>query len=143
LWAVTLGAQEPAGNRLYGELLGPGFVYSLNYERQVSTPLSIRVGVGGWPEAGFQYFAGFGMALIRLGRGDHSAYVGAGGGILWVVDVDFIESTDETAGYAIGLVAYQFQPAGRGFFLRLSYTPLIAVGGAAPLWGGLTLGWAF
>lgn len=140
LWAAPLDAQEPSRNRLYGEFLGAGFVYSLNYERQVSTPLSIRVGAGGWPEPGSQYYVGFGMALIRFGRGDHSAYVGAGGGIAWVVDIDFIESTNETAGYAIGLVAYQFQPAPRGFFLRLSYTPLVP---AVPLWDGFTLGWAF
>ena len=78
-WAASLDAQETARNRLYGEFLGPGFVYSLNYERQVSTPLSLRFGAGGWPETGSQYFAGFGMALMRFGRGDHSAYVGAGG----------------------------------------------------------------
>jgi hypothetical protein len=143
LWAAPLDAQEPARNRLYGEFLGPGFAYSLNYERQVSEPISLRLGAGGWPQSGFQYFAGFGMALIRFGQGDHSAYLGAGGGILWVVDVDFIEATNESAGYAVGLVAYQFQPGRRGFFLRLSYTPLVAAGGAEPLWGGLTLGWAF
>ncbi len=143
LWAVPLGAQGIAHNRLYGELLGPGFVYSLNYERQVSEPISLRLGAGGWPQSGFQYVVGFGMGMVRIGAGDHSAYVGLGGGVAWLADVDLVEVTDEGSVYAIGLVAYQFQPSARGFFVRLSYTPLFAAGGAEPLWGGLTLGWAW
>ena len=143
LWAVQLDAQETVRNRLYGEFLGPGIVYSLNYERQISEPISLRVGAGGWPQSGFQYLVGFGMGLVRIGAGDHSAYVGLGGGFAWLADVDLVEVTDEVSAYAIGLVAYQFQPSPRGFFVSLSYTPLVAVGGAEPLWGGLTLGWAF
>jgi len=143
VWAVPLEAQDPARNRLYGEFLGPGIVYSLNYERQLTDPVSLRVGVGGWPQSGVQYVLGFGMGIVRLGRGDHGALIGLGGGVAWFADVDLLEQADVLGGYAVGMVAYQYQPNPKGFFLRLSYTPLASTGGIAPLWGGLTLGWAF
>lgn len=142
-WSAPALGQEKTRNQVYGEFLGPGIIYSFNYERDVKDPLAVRFGVGGWPESGTQYVVGFGMAMIRVGTERHSAYLGAGAGVGWFTDVDLLERTDVLGGYAIGLLAYQFQPSSKGFFLRLSYSPLASAEAVAPIWGGLSMGWSF
>ncbi len=141
---ARLSSQEQdARNRVYLELLGPGIAYSFNYERALGRDLGIRVGASGWPESGVQYVLGFAMMMARLGHGAHSAILGAGAGVAWFVDVDILETTDVVGGYGMAAIGYQWQPKPRGFFLRLSYTPLFGSGGVAPLWGGLSVGVAF
>ena len=59
-------AQDSSGsNRLFVELLGNGLIYSLNYERDLAGPLSLRVGAGGLPFESVEYALGFGMLGIR------------------------------------------------------------------------------
>lgn len=131
-------------NRFYGEILGPGLIYSLDYERQVTPRVSLRLGAGGWPAPGFQYVLGFGMGLVRWGTPRHRLYAGLGLGMAWFTDVDLLEQSDVVGGIGSGLLAYQYQPDPEGgFFLRASYTPLASSEAIAPLWGGLSLGWAW
>ncbi len=139
----VLLAQEPGRNRLYVDAFGPGIVYSLNYERQVTGPLSLRVGGGGWPQDGFEYLLGFGAAIVQVGSQQHAAILGLGGGVAWFADVDLLEETDVVGGYGIGILGYQFQPRPTGFFLRLTYTPFFNANAIAPLWGGASFGWVF
>lgn len=142
--ALPLSAQAPPPpNRLYGEILGPGLIYSLNYERQVGGPIALRVGVSGWPQSGFRYVLGHGMVLARRGSDRHAIFVGLGAGLAWFADVDLLEQTDVVGGYGAALVAYQVQLAREGPFLRISYSPLISAEAIAPLWGGLAVGWSW
>ena len=143
LLPASVESQEPARNRVFGEALGPGLVYSINYERDFSGRVGWRIGIGGLPASGFQYVLGLGMATVRVGEGRHAMYAGLGGGVFWARDVWIFERTDVWAGYLIASFGYQLKPWREGFLVRLSYTPLANAEGIALLWGGLAVGWEF
>lgn len=137
------GTQAKERNRIYGEFLGPGLLYSLNYERAVTETVGLRVGAGGWPASGFRYGLGLGMLVLYVGGGSHRAVIGLGGAVAWFADVDLLEQTDVVGGYAAASVGYQFQPRGEGLFFRISYTPLASGEAVVPLWAGAGIGWTF
>jgi len=149
IWILISGGfsgaqtQEPARNRVYLDVFGPGFLYSLNYERNVNQRVGIRLGAGGSPLSGFSYVLTFGMLTATVGGPVHSLHAGLGAGIGWFIDVDILESPDELGGYGVFSVGYQFQPRPRGVFFRLSYTPIFNFHVIEPLWGGISVGWAF
>ncbi len=134
---------EPARNRVYLDVFGPGFLYSFNYERNLSHRFGIRVGAAGSPISSFSYILSFGMLTVNVGGPIHSLHAGLGAGIAWFIDVSILENPDELGGYGVFSVGYQFQPQPRGIFFRLTYTPIFNFQVIEPLWGGITVGWAF
>lgn len=140
----SVAAQAPttAPNRLHVEALGSGIVYSFNYEREIHEHLSVRIGIGGLPFQSVQYAVGFGMLGTAVGSRRHSVRIGAGGGLLYAIDVWVIEAVDRLYGYGTASVAYQFQPRARGVFFRAACTPVLTAD-EVQLWGGIGVGWAF
>ncbi len=145
IFTANLEAQSlrQARNRVFFEAFGPGIVYSMNYERILNNRFAVRFGISGWPQSGYQYVLGFGMASIRVGSPVHSLHLGIGTGLAWFSDVDLLEQSNVVGMYGTASLSYQFQPRSRGFFLRISYTPFFSLEAVAPLWGGISLGWIF
>ena len=142
--STDLAAQQVplARNRTYVEVLGTGIVYSLNYERDVANALSVRVGTGGLWVEGVTYLVGLSGVCWRLGTQRHSALLGVNVALIWLKDVWVISEDQEVDGYAGLTLGYRFQPAPRGLFLQVAFTPIANDHAFAP-WGGLGLGWAF
>jgi hypothetical protein len=135
--------QEPARNRLSLEAFGPGLLYSLSYERDLGRRIGIRWGASGAPFDGFTYVLSFGMLTLSVGGPVHSLYAGLGAGVGWFKDLNILDDADGLEVYGVFSVGYQFQPRPRGVFFRLTYTPFFSAHVIEPLWGGLTVGWAF
>lgn len=136
-------AEETSRNQVYLDALGPGFLYSLNYERRLNRTFGMRWGVGGLPISQARYGISFGMLTATLGGPIHSLHAGVGGGIAWFKDVSVFEIKDVLTGVGVFSIGYQFQPQPRGLFIRVAYTPFWNSEVIAPLWGGLSIGWAF
>ena len=136
-------AREPARNRVYLDVFGPGLLYSLNYERAFGQRFGLRLGAAASPLSGFSYLLSFGMLTATFGGPVHALHAGLGAGIAWFIDVDILENPDALGGYGVFSVGYQFQPRPRGVFFRLAYTPIFNFQVIEPLWGGVTIGWAF
>jgi hypothetical protein len=140
---TSASAQVPsAPNRLFLELWGNGLIYSFNYERETSGPLTLRVGAGGLPFESVEYALGFGMLGVRKVFGVHSLRASAGVGVLGNIDVWVTEATGETHFFGTGAIGYQYQPKPGGFFVRASFTPGVTENEVFP-WGGIGFGWAF
>jgi hypothetical protein len=135
------GEAAPLGNRVFLEVLGAGLLYSLNYEITLSDRAGVRLGVGGLPFSDASYIVGLAMPTVLVGRGAHKAVLAAGLGFGWE-SVSLFETEDVFEVYGIASVGYQFQPHPRGFFGRLSFTPIITDQVFSP-WGGVSVGKAF
>jgi hypothetical protein len=146
-----------AFNAIYGELLGPGGVYSLNYER--------RFGQSGWAgRVGFSYISigassgsasanasltTFPITLSYLGIGNfrNKFELGAGGMIAIAsasaggVGSSYANSSG-VGGAATVMLGYRYQPDDGGFQFRIGLSPLFGPGGVLP-WGYISLGGAF
>jgi hypothetical protein len=136
-------AQEEASkDRLYLEGLGNGIIWSLSYERTLWKDLSVRIGGGGTPFTDLEYALGYAMADWRFGGRQHGIHVAVGAGVVRIVDVPLLETTEETVAYGTASLAYEFRPRPRGFFLRLAFTPVFTTDEGGP-WGGGGFGFAF
>jgi hypothetical protein len=140
--SALLAQTSPAANRVFVEGLGSGIVWSVNYERTVSEPFTLRVGAGGLPTSGLRYVLAFVIPGAQVGDGAHRLVVGAGLGMAWFQDVWVFERTDVVQAYGVGTLGYQYQPRARGVFLRASFTPIVTGQDLAP-WGGASVGVAF
>jgi hypothetical protein len=136
-------AEEPSHNQVYLDGMGPGFLYSLNYERKLNRTFGIRWGAGGLPFSQVRYVLSFGMLTATLGGPVHSLHAGVGGGFAWFKDLSVFEIKDVLTGVGVFSIGYQFKPQARGFFVRVAYTPFVNSEVTAPLWVGISLGWAF
>lgn len=154
----TLASQTATPNAVYVELLGSGGLFSLNYERRVSSA-RVRIGVGSWTAsdlfgAGEEAFVVLPLTLSHVsGRGNHHLESGAG---VTVGNSKFTSSFDGTttrSGFVTltGLVGYRYQKPGSGFIFRALFTPLYGLGEEAVAYPdrgffpsiGISLGAAF
>lgn len=127
------------------ELLGKAAVYSFTYQRMVSAPVGLDVGLGvlGGSSAGDNttlIFIPVGATLYLIPK-DGSLFV-TGGGVILTGSVDsgpFSDSATDTYGYA-GL-GFEFRSAG-GFTFRGTAYGLFGSGGYF-IWPGLSIGYAF
>ncbi len=134
-------AQEQAGekivrNNVYLEILGNGFLYSINYERFFHPNFSLRSGVmfftgTGESEDGqtaraslaifpvmLNYLINFGNHHIEIGAGPELAYVSA-----------YSDLFGKKAGFGIGgtaRIGYVYFPTSGGFNFRIAYTPIVS-----------------
>ncbi|MFT7621757.1 MAG: hypothetical protein ACI9WU_000922 [Myxococcota bacterium] len=179
LCAVTMlcapaSAQEEdrtANSTIFLEGLGPGVLYSINYERLVLDPLAVRVG--------FSYFsfsatsgsetasAGFFMipitaSYVGLYSGSHGLEVGGGATLFYATlassGVGLSTTGSGVAAYGTAHVGYRVHPLDGGFNFRIGLMALFGPGfggtstdsdgqlqadfGVAP-WGYLSLGYSF
>jgi hypothetical protein len=146
-----------AFNAIYAELLGPGIIWSVNYERRFG-------------QSGFAARAGLGYVSVTASGGGESAsvslttipltasYLGIGGyyskfelgagGVIAIASAaagglgSTTSSASGVGGAATILAGYRYQSDGGGFQFRVGISPLLGPGGVLP-WGYLSLGGAF
>lgn len=148
-------AEATAKNTIYAELLGPGGIYSINYDRLLTDAVAGRIG--------FSYFS-FGatagdvsseatimfipVTVSYIGVGSDTHHLELGGGPTLVVASGTVSSDSSFAsGSGVGafgsiLAGYRLQPADGGFNFRVGLSPLFGAGGFVP-WGYLSLGGTF
>jgi hypothetical protein len=141
LTAHAAGVREDHPNLVGGELMGRGFVLTLNYERYLNN----HVGLGGGvmaigTDAGM---VGIMPLYVSILTGNvHSLYLSAGGALLGGGgDIHDYEST----WIMQASLGYQYQSPG-GFFVRPLFTFNQATqgsGGGFLVWPGLTIGGSF
>lgn len=163
-FAKTAAGQESrpdtCRNTIYAELLGPGILYSINYDYLITPKVSIRAGFSKWSlpvvfflmNGGPLDFTGFPVALNYLaGEGNSRLEFGAG-----VVPMFLSVEGEGIFGGRIrgkatlfsetAAVGYRYQPIDGGFVFRIGFTPLFINFNkvhAVILTGGLSFGAAF
>ena len=141
LTVATAGVREDHPNLVGGELLGRGFVLTLNYERFLNNHFGVgggimAIGTSGGSVAIMPLYASF------LTGNTHSLYLSAGGALLG--GAGSVHEYDSTW-IMQGSVGYHFQSPG-GFFVRPLFTFNQATsgsGGGFLIWPGLTIGGSF
>ena len=150
-------------NAVYGEVLGNGLVYSLNYERLFAPRGSDR---GAWafaaeratsptrsrtrPAAAILQLASFPLVVSwYVGTPHHKLQLGLGATLLYV-SASTDASGTKYAGTSEGLgvaatavVGYRYMPAHTGFTFGVAFTPLLRTTKGFLPWGGASAGIAF
>ncbi len=166
LFAPAMPQTPTAPNSVYLEALGPGLLYSCNYDRLLSESFGVR--------AGLSYFAPEMTSLITvplsaqylIGSGSSKLELGLGISVLFVPEhtaLSFMSAPKEklrgNSILATVTIGYRYQPADGGFLFRAGFTPFFGkfakdvspsiyvdvyedVYRVRP-WGGLSLGYAF
>jgi len=141
LAVAAAGVRESHPNLVGGELLGRGFVLTLNYERFLTNHFGLgggimAIGTSDGVVGIMPLYASF------LTGNTHSLYLSAGGAFLGGGgSVQDYESTWVMQ----GSVGYQFQSEG-GFFARPLFTfnqATAGSGGGFLIWPGITIGGSF
>lgn len=156
----SAAAEREAKNAIYLDLLGPGLIYSINYDRVITGDLSARIGLSYLSlgastddaEVGFSYLA-VPLTVSYLGIGSENNMLEVGGGlVLMSVKGSGLVDAGESSGSveasatllsATGIVGYRHQPADGGFVFRVGLSPLMTFGDGFLPWGYLSLGAAF
>jgi hypothetical protein len=144
-----------ANNSIYAEGLGPGIVYSLDYDRAFGDAV-VRVGAGVVPgkEAGKAstepLLISVPLTVSYIGAGSRWNMLELGAGLVYLhvaphVRNFYVESKPETVNtvLATGIVGYRFQPPQGGLLIRAGVCPIIGRYGFFPLWPYLALGVTF
>jgi hypothetical protein len=146
-----------AKNAIYVDLLGPGVVYSLNYDREIFDDVSARIGISylsvsasdGLGESAASSYLSIPITASYLGIGSKSNMLEVGGGVAIisykgeaVVDTEGAEE-DGTLLAMTALVGYRHQPADGGFVFRVGLSPMMVFSSGFLPWGYLSLGAAF
>lgn len=142
-WAATAaGVREDNPNLVGGELMGRGFVLTLNYERYLSNHFGLGGGVMAIGTG--QGAVGIMPLYVSYLPGDvHSIYLAAGGALVGGGSGDLHDY--ESTWVMQGTVGYQFQSRS-GFFIRPIFTfnqSTLGSGGDFLVWPGLTIGGSF
>jgi hypothetical protein len=155
-----------AKNAIYLDLLGPGLLYSINYDRMITDDFSARIGFSYFgvgasatdssgtttASASFSYWAvPITASYLGIGSDTNMLELGAGASILNFSGSGLIESDDEEVGAgasvttlsATAMVGYRRQPADGGFVFRVGLSPVMTFGAGLLPWGYLSLGAAF
>jgi hypothetical protein len=153
----TLSLEKPLEapqNAVYFELLGPGLLYSINYERMVSDNISLRIGYSSWQVTtpflitSSVSFTGI-PVMVNFLSGDGNSKLELGAGIEFIqfgATTSFLgfDSKTSTGSGSAGVFAlgYRYQPKGGGIHFRIGIDPLIGANGAR-ITGSLSLGLCF
>lgn len=144
-------AQEQRIHNLYGEALGPGIAYSVNYDTRFApghADLGFRAGAGYWtysPERLHRFVLPLQLNYL-IGKRRHLMEVGAGatfinsggGGSEW----DMV--SEEGWGTAATLSAgYRFQPLHKGINARAGATLLYSTAGLPLVLPSVSVGYTF
>ncbi len=130
-------SQDTTKNVIYAELLGPGLLYSINYERVVADDVTMRIGASIIP---YSYYRGSStmiilpvMANYLLGSGNSKLEIGAGVDVLMMRDEMYGDLEPlpsarirNTSGVLlIGSLGYRYQPTDGGFHFRIAASPIL------------------
>jgi hypothetical protein len=141
----------PAWNSIYAEALGTGLVYTLNYERLLSSSFGLRLGFGYLPVSAEKKngttvsesatSAPLTLSWFPFGASSSKLEIGAG--------LSYIDLTKSVRGFPqvnsigyAGIIGYRYEDEAGGFLFRVGFTPIILLGGFYA-WGGASLGYAF
>jgi hypothetical protein len=115
-------APREANNVLYGEFLGAGILWTVNYERTVWNDLSLRVGFGALPASeGLPLIVPLTFAYHGVGNRAHSLEMGGGIDVAILTSSGYYRSTAYNPGVDVAgllFLGYRLQPRRGGFFLR-------------------------
>jgi hypothetical protein len=156
-----------AKNAIYLDLAGPGFFYSLNYDRAVTDDVAVRIGFSYFSAGGsagdgtnaaslkFSYWS-LPITASYLGIGSENNMLELGGGpvLMHLSGSGFVKAADTSGGANLsvttlamtGMAGYRHQPSDGGFVFRVGASPVVIFGkqygGVIPT-GYLSLGAAF
>ncbi len=129
----TVLAQSPsARNAFYGELVGNGLIYSVNYDRLFSDAIGARIGVSYTaPEmVSLTTIPVMGYYLIPLGSGSSKVELGLGIAVLLQPEyqsTSFAAAPDDklkgNSVVGTATVGYRYQRPNGGFVFRVGFTP--------------------
>ncbi len=144
-----------ASNAVYVELLGNGGFYTLNYERRIIEPLTLRIGFGFISVSATAGSSTSRASLLSIpimanyiGLGNDRHHLELGGGLLLLYASASVSSAGTAAsgsGFGVGgtlTTGYRYQPREGGFLFRAGFTPMFGSGGFQA-WGGASFGGAF
>jgi len=146
-----------ASNVLFGEALGNGLLYSINYERVFSSlPIGLRAGasyfsypVSTYGRSGNLKLATFPLAAsYYVGATQHKLQLGLGATILYLgvsSDSTGTRFEGERSGFGVAataVIGYRYLPPDRGFSFGVGFTPLLRTSSFLP-WGGANAGYVF
>jgi hypothetical protein len=153
-----LDEEDPpmAPNAVYAELLGPGGVYSINYERVIASMVAPRIGISylGGSSAGASWSVvtvPLTVSFVGLHSGVHGFEAGVGGALYFASGAASVGGTSTngsgTAGLVTALAGYRLHPVGRlGFQFRAGFEiNMVFSGGATAVypWPYLSVGAGF
>lgn len=129
-------SQDTKKNVIYAELLGPGILYSINYERIINDNVSARFGASVW---GYSYYHGNGRNIVLpmminffSGSGNSKFEFGAGIDVISMGSEDFGDLTPSYSSHSdmgillVGSLGYRYQPADGGFHFRIVASPILS-----------------
>jgi hypothetical protein len=133
---------SPAKNAVYLEAFGPGFLYSINYERFVANKFALRIGF----EDATLDFGENRTSTITVpvmgnyfsSTGSHKLEIGVGADFLY----EHGSRTSNGYVFLVGSVGYRYQPDEGGFQFRLVATPFVFPTGNF-MWFGSSIGMCF
>ncbi len=143
-------------NAIYAEILGPGLLYSINYDYRITTHFGLRAGVSRWSVPaifvlvnGSIGFTGFPITANYL-SGEGSSHLELGVGVVPVIltlngeEVFFGSNVRDrkTLVMETMTMGYRYQPPDGGIVFRIAFTPLMVFDKVVPF-GGISLGAAF
>lgn len=146
-----------ASNVIFGEVLGSGLLYSVNYERVFSSlPIGLRAGasyfsypVSTYGHSGNLKLATFPLvASYYLGTPKHKLQLGLGATLIYLgvsTDSTGTKFEGERSGFGVAataVVGYRYLPPERGFTFGVGFTPLLRASSFLP-WGGANAGYIF
>lgn len=140
-----------ARNLVYGELLGAGGLYSLNYERRFAKQWTARIGFSAYSgESELRTNDSVTLVLVPvminvlLPGGSHNLELGAGPvfGYASARSDEFGELSGAGIGNVSANIAYRYQPVDGGFTFRAGLLPNYS-GETTNLWLSLGLGYSF
>jgi hypothetical protein len=145
------GVDRSKGRAVYLEVLGNGFGYSLNYDQRFQNRFD---GLGF--KAGGSYLAidGTSVATFPLGinylLGSQGKYFEMGLGTTYILasgqtNIPRIGKERTSGNLLVGnmTLGYRSEPVNGGFVFRASITPFFGYGIFWPIYGGLSVGYAF
>ncbi|CAN5804259.1 hypothetical protein BH11MYX4_BH11MYX4_66920 [soil metagenome] len=146
-----------ASNVVFGEALGNGLLYSVNYERIFDAlPIGLRAGasyftypVSSYGRSGNLKLATFPLvASYYVGTPRHKLQLGLGATILYLgvsSDSTGTKFEGERSGFGVAgtaVIGYRYLPPERGFSFGVGFTPLLRTSSFLP-WGGANAGYVF
>jgi hypothetical protein len=159
------GHDREAKNALYLDLLGPGLLYSINYDRVIADDFSARIGfsylsygvsvsdnAGNTGGGKFSYFAiPLTVSYLGIGSPNNMLELGAGGELLNAKGKGFVNASAGSANVSesrtffalTGLAGYRHQPADGGFVFRVGFSPVAILNLITIPTGYMSLGAAF
>ena len=141
-------APVTARNAFYLELLGNGFLYSLNYDRLLTDQISGRVGFMFLGAASDTSAAALAAAPIMVnylvGQGNSHFEAGIGVTLLsgGIENVEDFEDEDFNGAIGTATLGYRYQRPAGGFVFRVGLTPFFGAGGIVP-YLGVSFGYGF